>query len=310
MLLSARHLLRIGLFMLICPVLWADEHATCVERDAKGDFLGWADRPHCLVNSFAQSTVLWLDDRFSDIPADKEASMALRAIGDTYIDETGDIKLGARLRARIDLPKLSRHASLIFEDQSQDGNREETIPEQNDFSLGLRWILERMEHWQVDADVGLRSGPDPYLRLRSQYQLPISQGDQLQFGGSIRYSYHDKLRVIQDLRYSHLFGSTFVGQLFHILDHRQEDRKDGEYWVRGVLLSRSLKHTSAAIGFSEEGVTHDWEERSRYIWMRYRRPAYRDWLFFEFEPRLAQTQKLNWDTLASISFRLEILFGY
>ena len=41
---------------------------SCLSYDSAGDFMGWADYPHCLVDQHTQSTVRWLDDWFSSLP--------------------------------------------------------------------------------------------------------------------------------------------------------------------------------------------------------------------------------------------------
>lgn len=282
----------------------------CIARDAQGDFMGWADHPHCLVDAYAQSTVLWFDDWFGDGEIDDKANVALRAIGESYVDETGDIKLGLRLRAKIALPKASKRLSLIIEDESQDGNPSQTLLDRNEFAVGLRWVVASLERFRVETDAGVRSAFDPYVRARTAFSLPLTPDDQLRLSLSARFSADEKLRAIQNTNYAHVFPNDMVGQVFHVLDHRQEDRQRGEYWVRGGLLSRSLPESSAvSVGISQEGVTQGWQEDARYVWWRYRRPAYRDWLFFEIEPRLTQTRQTNWDTLASIAFRLEVHFG-
>ena len=59
-----------GLSLLMLAMLGSPAMAaSCMRYDGQGDFLGWADYPHCLVDQHAQSTVRWLDDWFSQPPS-------------------------------------------------------------------------------------------------------------------------------------------------------------------------------------------------------------------------------------------------
>ncbi len=63
-------------------------------------------------------------------------------------------------------------------------------------------------------------------------------------------------------------------------------------------------------GLGQEGVTKpEWQTESRSLWLRYRQRIWRDWLFYEVEPRLTQTRARDWDTLPAIALRLEVHFG-
>jgi hypothetical protein len=287
------------------------EEKPCIIRDSRGDLLGWADYPHCLVDYRAQSTVRWLDDWFGHPDVDEGARAAIRVITEMVIDDRGRVTPALRVRARLKLPKISKRLSLVFEDESQDGNRERSIPTINESALALRLLVLNLERLLIETDLGVRSGPDLFARARFRKSWSVTSDDQISVRQTVRYGIREKLRAINELDYAHAFSERTVGTLFHNLDHQEEDDEEGLFWSRGMLASHMLTADSTiSSGLGQEGVTKpSWEDTARFVWVRYRQRFLRDWLFYEVEPRLTQTRERDWDTLPSLALRLEVHFG-
>lgn len=287
------------------------EEKPCIIRDSRGDLLGWADYPHCLVDYRAQSTVRWLDDWFGHPDVDEGARAAIRVITEMVIDDRGRVTPALRVRARLKLPKISKRLSLVFEDESQDGNRERSIPTINESALALRLLVLNLERLLIETDLGVRSGPDLFARARFRKSWSVTSDDQISLRQTVRYGIREKLRAINELDYAHAFSERTVGTLFHNLDHQEEDDEEGLFWSRGMLASHMLTADSTiSSGLGQEGVTKpSWEDTARFVWVRYRQRFLRDWLFYEVEPRLTQTRERDWDTLPSLALRLEVHFG-
>lgn len=289
----------------------ASDPALCVARDASGDLLGWADYPHCLVDLHAQSTVRWFDDWLGHADLDKRASTSLRAIVETDVDDKGQLTTAFRLRAKIALPRISKRLSLVFEDEAQEAGSLRSIPTVNESALALRWLVVNLQRLRIETDAGLRSGPDLFVRGRFASSVAISPNDQLRVSQSLRYGAKEKIRAINTLDYNHALENDSVFSLYHQLDYQQENADAGVFWSRGAVLSQALsERSSAAFGAGQEGVTESLQERSRFLWLRYRQQFSREWLFYEIEPRLTQTRERDWATLASLTLRLEVHFGH
>ncbi len=283
----------------------------CIARDSEGDLLGWADYPHCLVDFRTQSTVRWLDDWFGHASVDEAASASMRAITEMVIDDRGRVTPALRVRARLSLPGISKRLSLVFEDESQDGNRLQSVPTTNEAALALRLLVTNLERLQIETDAGIRSGPDLFVRGRLRKSWSLTRDDQFSLRQTLRYGVREKLRAINELDLTHAFSDATVGTVYHNLDHQQEEDARGMFWSRGLLLSHMLRpDATVASGLGQEGVTRPaWEANARFVWLRYRQRFLRDWLFYEVEPRLTQTRDRDWDTLASLALRLEVHFG-
>lgn len=289
----------------------AETLAPCIERDKAGDLLGWADYPHCLVDFRTQSTVRWLDDWFGHPDAEGDAAAAVRAISEIVVEDDGRVTPALRMRASLQLPKINRRLAVVFEDESQDGNRFRGVPTVNEAALALRWLVLNLDRLQIETDAGVRSGPDLFVRGRVRKSWAVSADDQLRVAQTVRYGVRERVRAINEIDYAHAFSERTAGTLYHNLDFQEEDSEEGVFWSRGALLSHMWKQDATiAMGVGQEGTTRpQWQTDARFVWVRYRQRFLREWLYYEVEPRLTQTRERDWDTLPTIALRLEVHFG-
>lgn len=286
--------------------------ASCINRDARGDFIGWADTPHCLVDQRAQSTIRFLDNYYGSPSVQDTASVFLRAIGETTLDQQGALTPAMRVRADLQLPRINKRLSLVFENERTDINRQAGLPATTqDASLALRWLAVNLKRLQIEADAGVRSGPDVFVRARLRRSWTLGQDDFVRLSQIVRYGAREELRVINQIELTHAFGNNLAATAFHSLDYQQTASGDTPTWLRGILLARGVGLGAAAsVGAGQEGLTRpSWRTESRFVWMRWRQQFMRDWLFYEVEPRLTQARDSGWDTLTSLTLRLEVQFG-
>lgn len=292
------------------PVVVPPGTADCIARDTRGDFLGWADYSHCLIDQRTLSGLRRFDDVFGmqDTPA--QANYALRAISEVTINDRGEVTPALRIRASVSLPRTSQRLSLIFENDRQDADPLRTRPASNDAALALRWLAVNLQRLRIDTDAGLRSGPDLFARARLRKTWAITENDQFRIFQSVRYSANEHLRATTETDISHVFSSNLIANVYHVFDARQNEATC-PCWSRGLLLAGSLgDRATLSGGFGQDGQSEpNWHTESRYAWMRWRQGFLREWLFYEVEPRLTQTRLRDWDTLPSLTLRLEVRFG-
>lgn len=282
----------------------------CVARDRRGDFLGWADYSHCLIDQHTLSGVRRFDDIFGmqDMPA--QASYALRVISEMTIDERGEAKPGVRVRASVNLPRTKRRLALILEDDRQETESLRSLLNSTESALALRWLAVTRERLRIETDAGVRSGPDVFARARLRRSWALTPNDQLRIFQSVRYSAQEQLRATNETDISHLFRPNLVGSVYHVLDAR-DNEPICPCWSRGLLLASSLgDRATLSGGIGQDGQAQPaWQVSSSYAWLRWRQGFLRQWLFYEVEPRLTQTRLRDWDTLPSLTLRLEVRFG-
>lgn len=308
-----------GAVMMLMLLTTTARAATCLRHDDQGDFLGWADYPHCLVNQQAQSTVRWLDDWFS-APSDGElaelsteaalAQARVRLVNEWVLDSDGQLVPALRLRASVALPQLARRMSLVFEDESGQA-RTDGVPAVNEAALALRWALLNLKRLDVDTDLGLQGTSDVFVRARLRQSLPLSESSQFRAFHSLRYGLQDRWRAIESLEFAHAFGERQVGMIYHQLDYQQEESAHGTRWSRGVLMAQEVSSTqSMSFGVAQDGMTQpSWRPRKDSLWWRWRQRVARDWFFVEIEPRLTRSHLHSEDTRPSLTLRFEVLWG-
>lgn len=298
---------------LACPAA----AASCIRYDAQGDFLGWADYPHCLVDQHTQSTVRWLDDWFSLPPAESPvpgsastiAQARLRLVNEWLLDADGHLVPAIRLRASVTLPQLTRRLSLVFEDDTTPVRRDIGLPAVNEAALALRWAALNLRRLQIDTDVGLHSATDLFVRARLRQSVSLGEHDEFRALHSLRYGLQDRWRAIQSLELAHAFGEQRIGVIYHQFD--DQPSANGLHWSRGALVAQAVSPTQTlSWGASQEGLTEPgWHLRSASLWLRWRQRVARDWCFIEIEPRLTRSRIGSEDTRPSLALRFEVLWG-
>ena len=313
-------LLRMACVLLVAMLPTGVYAQSCLRYDGAGDFMGWADYPHCLIDHHAQSSVRWFDDWFSPPPAEPaselttEAALAqarLRLINEWVLDDQGELSPTLRLRANLALPQLARRLSLVFEDESGQTRRLAGVPAVNEAALALRWAVLNLKRINIDTDIGLHSATDLFVRARLKQSVALHEDTDLTLFHSARYGIKSEWRGIQNIELAHAVNERQVGVLYHQLDYQQEKSEAGMRWSRGVLLAEERsKAITMSYGFSQEGHSQpSWQTLSDSLWWRWRQQVARDWFFVEVEPRLTRSHLGNEDTQPSLTVRFEVLWG-
>ena len=157
----------------------AAEAAPAPENDT------WADRRHGAVRSRLKSWAHSMDDWFGEPDPDNPADANLRVMLDTEWNKYDNFSVKPRIRGRVKLPVLQKRLNVVFGDDSLDNEPRSNVhlyegnarPEEKTFdktqsresnsSLALRWSdISKRTGIDTDADIGIRSGDDIYLRLK------------------------------------------------------------------------------------------------------------------------------------------------
>lgn len=294
---------------------------SCIRRDEEGRFQGWMDYQHCVFSGRTVATAQWFDDLFGDW-SDDHADMMARVIGETGWDEEIGWSSAARIRARVDLPNASARLRLVITDDG-DAAGDATLEErsspqvlrnlQDSTSVAVRW-MPRVQHGiRSDLDVGVRSGPDVFLRLRLRRQWGLTDNSILRVGQTFRYGTESLGVSSSQLEMERAMSEHSVLRFSTVYLIEEDDHPDGFLWSHGLSMShvfREWKDASLGYGFSVLGHTQpDHRKESYGPWVLWRQSFWRDWLYYEVEPRLTRYRELDWDTVPSVVLRLEAQFG-
>lgn len=294
----------------------------CIRRDDKGRFQGWMDFQHCVFSGRTVASARWFDDLFGDW-SEEEAGMLIRLVSETGWDEENGLSSVVRLRARADLPNARERLRLVVTDD-EDGNEQVQTREERETPQGLRqsretssvairWLPRERHRIKSDFDIGVRSGPDIYARLRLSRQWGVTDNSILRVGQTFRYGTESTGVSTSHLNMERAVSGRSVLRFSTVYRFDEQDHDDGFLWTHGVSMShvlREYKDASLGYGFSVSGHTRpDTRKESYGPWLQWRQSFLRDWLYYEVEPRLTRYRELDWDTVPSIVLRLEAQIG-
>lgn len=302
--------------LLPAPVATAQPARDCLRRDSAGRFVGWVDYQHCVVSGRTVATALWFDDLFGDWHED-EASLLLRLIAEAGWDEEGGPATNLRLRGSAELPNAFTRLRLVISDDDADeaepeGEVSEALGDFRDSaSVALRWIPFSGLGFKTDVDVGVRSTPEAYVRWRLRQQWLIGSENLLRAGQTFRYGSERRGESVSQLQAERALDADSTLRLATAWRIEEEDTASGFAWSHGLSLQHAVGDDgSLSYGWSVGGITRPHYQRERHgPWLVWRQSLWRDWLFYEIEPRITYYRRLDWDDVPSLVLRLEAQIG-
>ncbi len=289
----------------------------CIRRDESGRFQGWMDYKHCVYSSRATASARWFDELFGEW-SDEDAKLMVRIITEQGWDEENGWSTQGRIRASADLPNAKARLRLVIEDEGEGvlPEAQRTRPQalrdlRDNATVALRWTPLETAGIRSDVDVGVRSGPDIYARLRLSRRWGLTDDSVVKVGQIFRYGTESHGVSTSQLLMEQAVGSRSVLRFSNVFQFEENDHPNGFIWSHGLSMSHVIEHdTSLSYGISIEGHTRpDYRKESYGPWLIWRQSVWRDWLYYEIEPRLTRYRGVGWDTVPSLLLRLEAQFG-
>lgn len=288
----------------------------CIRRDDEGRFAGWVDYQHCVFSGRSMASARWVDDLFGDWSED-DASLLVRVIAETGWDEETGSVVAARVRGSVDLPNALTRLRLVISDESEGEAGTTALPDvarelRSNAAVALRWIPFFSEGFRTDVDVGTRSGPEIYTRLRLRKVWSLDNDSLLRAGQTLTNGSDRGAESVSQLGIERALSEHYVLGIDTVWRLREAETAPGFSWSHGVSLLRAVGDAGAlSYGASVAGHTRPSFQRDNHgIWLRWRQQsAWRDWLFYEVEPRLTAYHDLGRDVVPSLTLRLEMQFG-
>lgn len=292
------------------PVLvWAGDDENNAEIDDAP--ITWVDSSHAYATDQSQELTQWMDNFFGDPVSDLEqAESFLRAeFIDDWEDEDGhDFK--ARLRGKVQLPRISKRLDLVFAGEENGQVSEEERGDEDSVSLQFE-ILENKKS-RFDLTLGLTSsGLRPGVRFR--HENPIGELSSYRFLERVQWENDEGVYSTTQLDLYRAIGSDDSLRWTNRVRYGEET--DGAEWRSALSLrQRYLIDTKRPIAtsffFAVNGVTDPESFTKNYkLGFLFRRQIYRDFLFMELQPAYNYRRRNfedNRDGVWSLVFKLEI----
>ena len=237
----------------------------------------------------ANEMTQWVDNFFGNDERDLEQAESRLRLRTIYNwDERLDNEVKFRLGGKVTLPQISKRLDLVFrgEDMDDFGDNGVEDPSEDRIGCSIRWDQRHQKH-RFDLTVGFgSSGPKPGVK----YVYQDAFAEDLNFRFTQRFTY--------DLGEGGYGSSRFV--LDKALRERElvraytrflyGEKTDGTEWSSSLSYARGWQGDSGRVGatwlyLGADGQTEPYDFVKNYkVGARFRRQAYRDWLFWEIEP--------------------------
>lgn len=290
----------------------------------------WADRTHERISNRIDRTADRIDNWFGTPDPNNPASATLRIMLDTHWNEDDGATFKPRVRGRIKLPVLEERLSVVFGDDTVDEeynshidtgrinrNRAErkfeyrNTRDQN-ASLALRFSrFNEQIGLDTDADIGIRSGSDLYLRLKAakkwQHTDSVSSRIEQIYRYGIKSEHH--ARTSYELRYAPAEKPFISNELYAEYNH--DDDKESWGWGNNLYRQHNFqgnKRLNYGIftGGSLNKKPHKLNTYGPFV--GWRQPIWRDWLFVQTELNYYNNRDENRNHRVGGFLRLEAIF--
>ena len=238
----------------------------------------------------ANEMTQWVDNFFGNDERDleqAESRLRLRTIYDW--DERLDDEIKIRIGGKVSLPQISKRLDLVFRGEDMDDFSDNGVEDPSEDRVGLQLQVGPKEDkkYRFDLTVGFgSSGPKPGAKFLYQDAF----AEDLNFRFTQRFTY--------DLGEGGYGSSRFV--LDKALGERElvraytrflyGEETDGTEWSSSLSYARGWEGDSGRVGATwlyvgADGQTEPYDFVKNYkVGVRFRRQAYRDFLFWEVEP--------------------------
>lgn len=290
----------------------------------------WIDRKQRTIREWTDRTSVKIDDWFGEIDPEKPASATIRFMLDNYWNEYDNYEVKPRIRGKIKLPTLEKRLSLVFGDDTlddefdnnianinnqpnQDGNKRLNSEQtrDNNGSIALRFSnLSKRLPFETDADIGIRSGDDVYLRLRAEKNWTLR--NDFHFNAEQIYRYgsdsENYLRTNLELTHARPNQPLLSNQFSLIYADEQDD--DLTWENRTFRQHQFFAHNNFNYGIYTGGYynNNDLRLNSWGPFVSWRQPLWREWFYVQGDLNYFNDQREDRSHYVSTFIRFETLF--
>ena len=290
----------------------------------------WIDRKQRTIREWTDRTSVKIDDWFGEIDPEKPASATIRFMLDNYWNEYDNYEVKPRIRGKIKLPTLEKRLSLVFGDDTlddefdnnianinnqpnQDGNKRLNSEQtrDNNGSIALRFSnLSKGLPFETDADIGIRSGDDVYLRLRAEKNWTLR--NDFHFNAEQIYRYgsdsENYLRTNLELTHARPNQPLLSNQFSLIYADEQDD--DLTWENRTFRQHQFFAHNNFNYGIYTGGYYNDNNLRlnSWGPFVSWRQPLWREWFYVQGDLNYFNDHREDRSHYVSTFIRFETLF--
>jgi len=292
--------------------------------------LTWVDQKQRSMSNWVDRTAVKIDSWFGKTDPEKPASATLRVLVDNRWNKYDGYDVNPRIRGKIKLPTLENRLSVVFGDDSLDDEIQNNIAITNphsdnvtnkkidgkrirddNSSIALRWSqLSKKLPFNIDADLGIRSGDDIYARLKAEKDWTLSNDFYFHAEQIYRYGINSENYLRTNLELTHARpDQPFISNQFYIT-YADEQDDDLTWDNRTYRQHQFFKDNRFNYGIYTGGFYNDNDLRlnSWGPFISWRQPLWREWFYVQGDLNYFNDHRENQSHHPSTLLRLEALF--
>ncbi|KYQ80021.1 hypothetical protein AWW73_02660 [Acinetobacter lactucae] len=290
----------------------------------------WVDRKQKKIRNWADRTSEKIDDWFGEVDPQKPATATIRVMVDNYWNEYDNYEIKPRIRGKIKLPTLEKRLSVVFGDDSlddefnnspaninqnpnQDPNKKLDGKRTRDdnSSIALRWSnFSKKLPFETDADLGIRSGDDIYVRLKASRDWQLRNDFKFYAEQIYRYGIDSENYLRTNLELTHARpNQPFLSNQFSLT--YADDQDDDLAWENRTFREHHFfANNRFNYGIYTGGYYKDNDLRlnSWGPFVSWRQPVLREWFFVQGDVNYFNDHREDRNHFVSTFLRLEALF--
>lgn len=290
----------------------------------------WTDQKQKSIRNWVDRTANKMDSWFGEADPKKPATATLRVLIDNRWDEHDGYDISPRIRGRIKLPTLENRLSVVFGDDSLDDENENNIAISNlnaeadpdkkfngksarddNSSIALRWSqASKKLPFDVDADLGIRSGSDIYARLKAEKDWDLKDDFYFHAEQIYRYGIDSKNYLRTNLELTHARpNQPFLSNQFNVT-YADEQDDDLTWNNRTYRQHQFFKGNRFNYGIYTGGYYNESDLRlnSWGPFVSWRQPVLREWFFVQGDLNYFNDHREDRGHYPRALIRLEALF--
>ncbi|WP_374990776.1 hypothetical protein [Acinetobacter rudis] len=290
----------------------------------------WVDQQQNHIHKWVDQTAMKIDSWFGTTNPQRPADASLRLILDQSYNQHDQYEFKPRIRGKIKLPTLENKLSVVFGDESLDNEFDHnlSIVNQNpdyapnkqfdrkqswedNSSIALRWSeISKKLPFKLDADLGLRSGDDLYVRFKAKRDWSLKndffiRAEQIYRYGSKSENYLRTNLELTHARPQHAFVSNQLSLTY------ADKQSDDLTWDNRLFRQHQFfDNNRFSYGLYSGGFYHESDLRldSWGPFVSWRQPVWREWIFVQADLNYFNQHRDHRSHYLSSLLRLEALF--
>lgn len=273
------------------------------------------DRHKEFMDTQVQRATQWVDGFFANSNDYAESTNnQFRLRPELYWRDEQGTKLNLKVKARIELPELSRRLSLIA------GSDDETDPtgdftEDSDRSAlaGLQFLLSDKGNWHTSILAGAKFNDFAFfLGPRFRYQTALNDRTMGRFTQTFRWQTNNYWDIGSrgDLYYV-LNDHLYFRQTLHGRWRGEKKHEEGLEVRASSVMSHKLSST-AGMQYDFTTIVHtrpDTHVDEYTASIRFRKQTRREWFYYEIAPQVSFEKDFDYKANPGIRLRVEFYYG-